>query len=233
MYTLNAVYRMLLKRYGGQGWWPIINPVTFESEYNSGPGAPEEIFFEIAIGSILTQNVSWKNAANSLASLKRENILSPGQLDEVDIGALASLIRSSGYFNQKAQKIKSFIAWYRRFDFSVEELDRMPVQGLRQELLSIKGIGPETADSILLYALSKKVFVVDAYTRRIFGRLGIISGSEDYHVIQDLFHSRFRGGVQEFKEYHALIVEHGKIHCRKARACGGCVLFTSCVSKKQ
>ena len=128
---------------------------------------------------------------------------------------LAALVRPTGYYNQKAKKIRNFIRWFGTHEYDWHRLKKLDTASLRSELLAVNGIGPETADSILLYALGKKSFVVDAYTVRIFTRLGFLSGSERYHDIQDLFHRSFRGRLAGYNEYHALIVAHGKDICKK------------------
>jgi endonuclease III related protein len=225
---LRAVYRRLLAFHGPQGWWPIVNIRLGTGEYHVGAPRSADDFFEIAVGAILTQNVSWKNVDSALAVLKKKNLLSPEKLMRMTPARLARLITSTGYYNQKAKKIKNFIRWYatRRFDWLV--LGEMEPLTVRDELLSVNGIGPETADSILLYSLGAKIFVVDAYTMRMFSRLGVLTGAEKYHVVQDLFHRSFRGSAVEYNEYHALIVAHGKDYCRKKPVCDACCLATIC-----
>jgi endonuclease-3 related protein len=208
--SLNRVYRLLLREYGRQGWWP------------------GDSSFEIAIGAILTQNVSWTNVVTAIDRLRGAVLLSPEALHSCTEKRIASLIRSTGYFNQKARKIKNFLDWFKGYRFSFDTLSAMDTSPLRRELLSIKGIGPETADSILLYALSKKIFVVDAYTMRIFVRMGILTDSEKYSDVQKVFHRGFRGGIQDYNEFHALIVNHGKNVCVKKPLCGECCLEGFC-----
>jgi endonuclease III related protein len=186
-------------------------------------------FFEIAIGAILTQNIAWKNVNKALAGLKRERLMAPGPLAGVRRSKLAAIIRPTGYYNQKAKKIKNFIAWYRHYGYSFRKLQSLDAPPLRKSLLDVNGIGPETADSILLYALNVGIFVVDAYTRRIFSRLGILTGDERYEEIQNRFHRYFKGTVEEYKEYHALIVAHGKDYCTSRKPkCGECCLKRLC-----
>jgi endonuclease-3 related protein len=208
--SLNRVYRLLLREYGRQGWWP------------------GDSSFEIAIGAILTQNVSWTNVVTAIDRLRGAALLSPEALHNCTEKRIASLIRSTGYFNQKARKIKNFLDWFKGYRFSFDTLSAMDTSSLRRELLSIKGVGPETADSILLYALSKKVFVVDAYTMRIFVRMGMLTSSEKYSDVQRVFHRGFRGGIQDYNEFHALIVNHGKNVCAKKPLCGECCLEGFC-----
>jgi endonuclease III related protein len=208
-----GVYRLLLKEYGPQDWWP------------------GDTAFEVAIGAILTQNVAWKNVEIAIRALKEAKLLSPRALHEAPGTMLAPLIRPTGYYNQKVKKIKNFLEWYRGRGYSFRNCRSAGTGVLREELLAVNGIGPETADSILLYALERKVFVVDAYTRRIFTRLGVLSGRESYHDIQRLFHARFRGDVPEYNEYHALIVNHGKNTCKKTPRCTECCLARVCARR--
>jgi len=186
----------------------------------------ESDFFEIAVGAILTQNVAWNNVNTALSSLKVRGMLDPVSLLDIGTAKLARIIRPTGYYNQKAKKIKNFIAWYGRYSY--RDLGRMDPVELRDELLSVSGIGPETADSILLYALNIRIFVVDTYTKRIFTRLGLLAGDRKYQEIQEMFHRDFKGSAREYNEYHALIVAHGKDFCKKKPACGTCCLRSLC-----
>ena len=209
--SLNRIYRIFLSHYGKQGWWP------------------GDTDFEISIGAILTQNVSWKNVESAIKNLNKNNLLSPESLHSKDIEEIAPLIRSTGYFNQKAKKIKNFLEWFKGYNFSFDALKEMKLVDARSELLSINGIGEETADSILLYVLSKKIFIIDAYTRRIFTRAGILSGNEKYSEIQKIFHRGFRGDLQDYNEFHALIVRHGKDVCKKKPICNECCIVDFCI----
>ncbi len=228
MNRIRSVYQRLLAFHGRQGWWPIVNPSTHRGEYHLGAPRNEKDFFEISIGAILTQNIAWKNVDTALAALKSRGLLDPLSLQRVRLQTLAGIIRPTGYYNQKAKKIKNFMALYRRYKYDFREMSRIEPSCLRKELLSVNGIGPETADSILLYALNVKIFVVDAYTRRIFTRLGILAGKETYHEIQDLIQERFKGNLQEYNEYHALIVAHGKDFCKKKPRCDACCISRLC-----
>ncbi len=208
--SLNGIYKVFLNTYGPQHWWPGETP------------------FEVAIGAILTQNVSWKNVDTAIGILKERGFMAPRPLYDLPAADIAPLIRSTGYYNQKAKKIRHFLEWFSRYGFSFRRLGSKDTADLRTGLLAVNGIGPETADSILLYALGRKVFVVDAYTMRIFSRIGILSGSENYAAVQDLFHRRFRGGAAEYNEFHALIVNHGKDVCRKKPHCVTCCVRPHC-----
>ena len=205
-----SVYQLLREQHGEQEWWP-------------GDSA-----FEIMIGAILTQNTAWTNVEKALANLKQADALSlPGILD-LPRDSLAELIRPSGYYNQKAKRLQGFCAWLND-QGGIEALQARDTLGLRKELLSIKGIGPETADDILLYALDRPVFVVDAYTRRIFSRLELIGGNEKYDELRLLLQSELQGDTRLYNEYHALIVVHGKDVCRKSPLCDECRLQFGCL----
>ena len=207
----DAIYRRLFSRFGPQHWWPGETP------------------FEVAVGAILTQNTSWANASRAVGELKRRGLLDPRRLDRVPVRRLAGLIRSSGYFNQKAKRLKIFLGYLlKRYGGDIERMKQIPLAQLREELLTLSGIGPETADSILLYALGKPIFVVDAYTRRVLARHSLIPWDAPYQQIQALFMSK--GGVSRrsqvayFNEYHALIVQLGKTLCRTDPKCYECPL---------
>ena len=169
------------------------------------------------MGAVLTQNTAWANASAALAALRTAGIRLPSDLLALPRRRLARLIRTSGYFNQKARKLQSIAAF-----FSGRGALAAGAAPPREALLSQWGIGPETADSILLYAFQVPIFVVDAYTRRILSRIGVIDGRERYAVIQGLFHAAFRPDAARFNEYHAVIVQHAKMHCRTRPECASC-----------
>jgi endonuclease-3 related protein len=195
------IYEALLKRFGPQEWWPM-----------SGRFSPPE--WEVEVGAILTQNAAWKNVEKALDNLIREGITRKKDILRVHEKKLAELIIPSGYYNQKARKLRILAG------FSGKPT--------RESLLSLWGIGPETADSILLYAYGVPEFVVDAYTRRIFTRLGILSGKETYSEVKEVFESRIPADVELYKEFHALIVRLAKENCRTKPECGGCPLEGRC-----
>ena len=204
---LMDIYERLYDHYGSQHWWP------------------GETCFEIIIGAILTQNTSWNNVEKAITNLKEKGCLSPAKLHAMDPKEIAPLIRPAGYFNLKTQRLKSFLKWlFEQHDGSLEALQAISTSSLRKNLLSIKGIGPETADSICLYAFDKPVFVIDAYTARIFGRHGMLEPGCGYHDIQELFHSGLGKDTNLFNEYHAMIVQLGKEHCKRKPICAGCPL---------
>jgi endonuclease-3 related protein len=204
---LTEIYQLLYDAFGPQHWWPGETP------------------FEIITGAILTQNTSWSNVEKAIANLKAAGCLSPEALHRIDLAKLAELIRPAGYFNVKAKRLKNFIDWL--FDGYGGELANLKSVGtdrLREELLEVKGIGRETADSILLYALERPVFVVDAYTARITLRHRLIEPGADYEQLRQLFESNLLEDIRLFNEYHALLVRTGKEFCRPKARCSGCPL---------
>ena len=204
---LNEIYKLLFERFGPQHWWPGQSP------------------FEIIVGAILTQNTNWANVEKAINNLKAANLLTPEKMHNLDISELAQLIRPAGYFNIKAKRLKNFIEWlFKNHDGQLENLENIRTEQLREELLAIKGVGPETADSILLYALDRPIFVVDAYTARIATRHGLIEAGCDYEQLQDLFQSNLPEDVKLFNEYHALFVRLGKEFCNPKPKCPGCPL---------
>lgn len=208
--VLPRIYRKLFSEFGPQHWWP------------------GETSFEVAVGAILTQNTSWSNASAAVQELKRLKLLDPLRVEKIPQRRLARIIRSSGYFNQKAKRLKVFARHLnRRYGGRMDRMQPVSTGRLREELLSLWGIGPETADSILLYALEKPVFVVDAYTKRILARHSLIPWDATYSQIQRIFHSmpgQGRNRTAEYNEYHALIVETGKKLCRARPDCSSCPL---------
>jgi len=178
------------------------------------------------VGAILTQNTNWRNVERAIENLKARNLLSPQALYELPEDLLAELIRPAGYFRVKARRLGEFVRWLvERYGGNLSALEEVDTGELRRELLTLRGIGPETADSILLYALGRPVFVVDAYTRRILLRHGLVTEEADYHEIQELFMENLPADPDLFNEYHALLVACGKHLCRSRRPrCGDCPL---------
>jgi endonuclease-3 related protein len=216
---INRIYHLFLDEYGPQGWWPVTIKEGEPPRYCGGPRNDRQRF-EVAAGAVLTQNTAWSNASRALMSLSSAGLLDPSALAAAPIGRVARLIHSSGYYNQKAERL----ALLARYFLEHESPDR-------KSLLELKGIGPETADSIMLYGFSEPFFVVDTYTRRIFGRLGILCGSESYEWIRDLFERSCAWDASLLGEYHALIVKHGKEKCRPRIDCGSCPAGESCYQK--
>ena len=204
---LLKIYHSLYERFGPQHWWPGDTP------------------FEVIIGAILTQNTSWKNVERAITSLKRTDHFSPQGLYQIQTDKLAQLIKSSGYFNIKAKRLKNFLSFL--FNGYGGDLDLMlkdDGKKLREKLLHVNGLGPETVDSILLYAAQYPIFVVDAYTRRIFSRHNYLSEKAAYHQVQELFMNNLPKDTALFNEYHALIVRVGKDLCKKSPLCSQCPL---------
>lgn len=198
MASLSVLYKSLEKEHGKQGWWPV------KGEYHLGDYSyprDDKQRFEICVGAILTQNTTWKNVEKALEKLRREKLIDAKKMLGAEEEKLKSCIRPAGYFNQKARKLKEFSKFY------LSLKNRKPC---REELLSVWGIGRETADSILLYAYHEPVFVVDTYTRRLLIKEGLIFGKEDYDEIQELFRKGLKRDHALYNEFHALIVEWGK-----------------------
>jgi len=204
---LITIYDILYKTFGPQKWWPGETP------------------FEVIVGAILTQNTNWTNVEKAINNLKNAGVLTPEKLHALDHTALAQLIRPAGYFNIKAKRLKNFLDWFfENYSGNLENLKDIPTDRLREELLSVKGIGHETADSILLYALNRPAFVVDAYTARIGTRHHLIDECADYHQIQETFESNLESDIVLFNEYHALLVRLGKDFCKPTPKCNICPL---------
>jgi endonuclease-3 related protein len=181
------------------------------------------------VGAILTQSAAWANVEKCIANLKSRDALSSEALREIPFQQLAELIYPSGYYNAKAEKIKAFVHWLgERYDDSLDELFALDVPELRRELLSVHGVGEETADSIILYAGCKPIFVIDAYTRRIMERLGLGPARKNYVAYQEIFMMHLPRDEKLFNEYHALFVRHGKDWCKKKPQCDGCCLGSLC-----
>lgn len=177
------------------------------------------------MGAVLTQNTNWGNVEKAIANLKREKALNARTLHEMSHKKLASLIRPAGYFNVKAERLKHFLTFLsNHYKGSMKRMKAEDLPGLREELLGVNGIGPETADSILLYALEKPVFVIDAYTKRVLQRHGVVTEKATYHDLQELFHNNLDHDAELFNEYHALLVMLGKDHCKPRPRCEGCPL---------
>ncbi|MEJ2529135.1 MAG: endonuclease III domain-containing protein [Gammaproteobacteria bacterium] len=213
---LRKAFDLLLTTYGEQGWWPGETP------------------FEVMLGAILTQNTAWSNVEKAIANLKQANLLSPGSILEVSQERLADLIRPSGYFNIKASRLKNFCSFL-LLSGGEAGLREQSTEELRQALLTVNGVGPETADDILLYAFERPVFVIDAYTRRIFTRLGVANGMESYEELRSGFESALGPEVALYNEFHALIVRHAKLACNTKPHCEQCGLVEICSmgSKRQ
>ncbi len=204
---LEAIFEALNAHFGDLQWWPGETP------------------FEIIVGAILTQNTNWKNVATAIAALKVAGLLTPRELYDAEDTVVASLIRPSGYYNIKTKRLRAFLVFlHTRYGGDLNAMFDEDMWTLRQQLLSIKGIGAETADSILLYGGAKPVFVVDAYTRRILDRHGLTTPAWSYGEVQSLFMDHLRQNTLLYNQYHALLVQAGKEFCRKKPRCEACPL---------
>lgn len=206
---LMRLYDALFKYFGPSGWWPA------------------QTRFEVIVGAVLTQNTAWPNVERAIANLKRKRLVAIRRLDELTNACLAKLIRPAGYFNVKANRLKKLVRFIvTKYNGDISKMSREPLAKLREELLGVDGVGPETADSILLYALDKPIFVIDAYTKRILSRHGLIGESCGYSDVQRLFMENIPQRASLFNEYHALIVRTAKEFCRAKPRCEMCPVAT-------
>ena len=200
---LKQIYITLLNELGPQNWWPAETP------------------FEVVVGAILTQQTKWTNVEQAISNLKIHGLMEPECLAEANLGSVEDFVRCCGFYRQKASRLVNIAKYFA--DNGLENVFSMPVSDLRSEMLSLRGVGNETADSIVLYAANKPKFVIDAYTTRIMRCLGI---EGDYIHLQELFEGELEEDVELYKEYHALIVEYAKRYCGKKR-CDDCLLLTT------
>jgi len=214
--TFLSVYKSLFKHYGPQYWWPGETP------------------FEVMVGAVLTQNTAWTNVEKAIVNLKQARSLTAAKISAMSVVELGQLIRPAGYFNVKAKRLQNFCSWFiaQGGEKALNDLDDIE---LRNGLLSVNGVGPETADDMVLYAFNRPVFVIDAYTRRIFSRLGLVVRDEGYENLRHQFESQLSRKIQRrdelvtiYNEYHALIVLHAKDVCRKKPRCSDCCLRSQC-----
>ena len=206
---LTDLYERLLAAYGRQQWWPA------------------DSAFEVAVGAVLTQNTNWSNVERALANLKTAGTLSLDALVALHPGELAQLIRPSGYYNIKAERLRQLCLYLQRIG-GLDTLREQPLEAARNGLLSVKGVGPETADDILLYAVDRPVFVIDTYTRRLLQRHALARGDESYDTLRRGFEAVLPAEPALFRQYHALFVQHAKQACRKRPECSACCLQASC-----
>ncbi len=208
---LQWVFECLYARNGPQHWWPAQTP------------------FEVMVGAVLTQNTAWINVEKAIFNLKQAGSLSAPAIVESDFDLLAGWLKPSGYFNIKARRLRNFCQWYLQ-QGGYEVLNSWDTHTLRHGLLSVNGVGAETADDMLLYAFERPVFVIDAYTRRLFSRLGMVSGDEGYEHLRAMFEAELPVDVGLFNEYHAQIVIHAKDYCKTKPLCEHCPLVSGCVN---
>lgn len=210
---IREIFQKLYRAFGPQHWWPAETP------------------FEVIVGAVLTQNTAWRNVQSAIANLKSQNLLDPEAIATVSPAQLAAAIRPAGYYNIKAKRLKALVGWLME-NGGLENIKQLPTRVLRTRLLNCYGVGRETADSILLYAFNRPVFVIDTYTRRILGRYGLISGDESYEELRDWIEKCLTAGMRKnspritriFNEFHALLVRLAKIHCRTKPICLNCPL---------
>jgi len=208
---LQDIYHRLIETYGPQHWWPAEEP------------------FEVMVGAILTQSAAWVNVEKAIVNLKAAGALSPRELRRLSLLELATLIHPCGYYNAKARKLQALASWLEAYaGDNLSKLSATSPDQLRQQLLSVYGVGPETADSIILYAANKPIFVIDAYTRRIIDRLGMAPQPKSYTAYQSLFMDNLPADAGLFNEYHALLVRLGKNACRRRPLCRQCCLGSLC-----
>lgn len=203
---IHKIYNIFYDTYGFQNWWPA------------------DTKFEVIIGAILTQSTSWNNVELALDNLKRENVFTPQKILEISTEKLESLVRPSGYYKQKAKKILSFLKYFETYNFDLGLMSKKSTQKLRAELLDVWGIGEETADSILCYALDKDILVVDTYTKRLTYRLSLTSEDIKYSNLQKYLMEELSENCAYYKDFHAQIVYHSKVSCTKTPKCENCIL---------
>ncbi|MDD4203104.1 MAG: endonuclease III domain-containing protein [Candidatus Omnitrophica bacterium] len=210
--VLNDIYSSLYRHFGPQNWWPGDSP------------------FEVIVGAILTQNTAWTNVEKAVTNLKKAGVLSPAKMLALSNSKLSSLIKPSGFYNVKTSRLKTFLKIFKKkYNFSIKIMERHNLSELRKELLDIKGIGRETADSIILYAVKKPIFVIDAYTKRMLTRFSLIEDDQNYANVQKLFMDNLESNTALFNEYHALIIKLAKDFCKARRPfCEKCPLRQSC-----
>ena len=207
---LEQIYETLERSYGPQHWWPADGP------------------FEVMVGAVLTQNTAWGNVERAIDNLKQAECLSLDAVMAMPKRELAAMIRPAGYFNVKADRLRKLCAWLSHSG-GVDAVRCWPTATLREALLQVHGIGPETADDILLYAFDRPVFVIDAYTRRIFSRVALVDGAEPYEILRKAVEEALDSSAPLYSEYHALLVRHAKTVCRRQPQCRACCIRAMCV----
>ncbi|MDD4146704.1 MAG: endonuclease III domain-containing protein [Clostridia bacterium] len=212
MEGLMGIYNLLLTAYGPRKWWPA------------------QTAFEMMVGAILTQNTTWNNVNKAIANF--EDKLVPEFIETVPLEELAEIIRPSGFYNQKANSLKALTEWFKKYAYDLQKVKKVDGEILREELLAVKGIGRETADSILTYALDKPFFIIDTYTRRILSRLGY-ELPKTYDQVRLKIEANIPKDLYIYNEFHALLVEHAKRYCKKKPLCAECPLYFTCEARRQ
>ena len=227
MQELELIYANLFSHFGPQHWWPVTKEGELIPKYHKKIELNDKQKLEICFGTILTQNTSWKNVEKAICQLNKNKLIDIKKIIRIKKDKLARIIKSSGYHNQKAKKLKNFCDFLlKRHNGNLKSLFKNNIKKLRNELLSVNGIGPETADSIMLYAAKKPIFVVDAYTKRVLNRIGY--KEEEYDEFQKLLMENLENSEKLFNECHALLVELGKNICKKDPLCGNCPINGFC-----
>ncbi len=222
-----SIYNKLQSHFTPQHWWPVTKEGELTPKYHKNIELNEKQQLEVCFGAILTQNTNWKNVEKAIVELNRNDLIDVNKIHKIDAKKLALLIKSSGYHNQKAKKLKNFCGFLlKNYNGKLKLLFKNNVNELRKKLLSVNGIGPETADSIILYASKKPIFVIDAYTKRIMSRIGY--KEKTYEELQNLFMHNISNNEKLFNEYHALLVELGKNICKKEPLCEKCPINKYC-----
>jgi len=225
--TIKKIYDSLYSHFGPQHWWPVTLEGNTIPNYYKNINLNEKQKLEICFGAILTQNTNWKNVEKAIIQLNKNQLISIKKIIKINNKKLAKIIKSSGYHNQKAKKLKIFCGFLlNNYNSNLNLFFKNNIKKLRVELLSINGIGPETADSIILYSAKKPLFVIDAYTKRIMNRIGY--KEETYEELQNLFMDNLELNEKLFNDYHALLVELGKNICKTKPLCNKCPLNKNC-----
>ncbi|MBN2517811.1 MAG: hypothetical protein JXB14_03120 [Candidatus Altiarchaeota archaeon] len=230
--NLIEVYELLLEHFGFQNWWPVAGEGQTKPTYEKRKSLTEGQRLEICIGAILAQNTNWKNVDRVLGDMHGKGLMDLGRLRRLDEKKLASIIRPSGYYNQKAKKLRTFLDFlFKEYGGNVEDFRKVDIDELRAQLRSLWGIGEETADCILLYAAEKPSFVIDAYTKRVFSRMGMLDGIAGYADFKAFFENNLPKDILVYKEFHALIDELAKNYCAVRPRCDSCPVADHCARK--
>ena len=227
MTNLTLIYHKLLSNFSHQHWWPVTLENELMPKYHKNIKLNEKQKLEICFGAILAQNTNWKNVEKAIIELNKNNLIDINKIMKIQNNKLAKIIKSSGYHNQKAKKLKNFCGFLlKNYNGNLDLLFKNNIEELIKQLLAVNGIGPETADSIILYAAKEPIFAIDAYTKRIMHRIGY--KEQKYDELQKLFMENLSNDEKLFNEYHALLVELGKNICKKKPLCGKCPINIYC-----
>ncbi len=230
---IKRIFKTLHTSFNSQHWWPVTKERELIPKYHKKINLSEKQRLEIIFGAILTQNTSWKNVEKAIINLNKNDLINAEKTNKINTKKLAEIIRPAGYYNQKAKSLKNFSHFLlKNYNGRLGKLFNNKVIDLRNELLSVKGIGPETADSIILYAAQKPIFVIDAYTKRIYSRIFNVKKDLNYEELQNIFERNLKKDTRLFNEYHALLVELGKNYCKNRNPlCNSCPVNDACRCK--